>query len=73
MEVAINVVWAQLERHCTDFHATVLYLGKMVMKKGPSMQFVCIVKARSQLVRPKMAFFMGKVECKKYPKPFETP
>ena len=33
------------------------------------MQSVHVVKTVSQPVRPKVVAFMGKVECKKYPKP----
>ena len=40
----------------------------MVMKKRLIMQSVGIMKTGSQPVRPKMAAFMGKIECKKYPK-----
>ena len=32
------------------------------------MESVHIAKTRSQLMRPKVAAFMGKIECKKYPK-----
>ena len=44
------------------------YLGLMLTKKGLIMQSVQIAATRSQLVRSKVAAFMGKVECKKYPK-----
>ena len=40
----------------------------MVMMKGLIMQSVWIATTGSQLVRPKVAAFMGKVECKNYPK-----
>ena len=32
LEAAVNVVQAQLETYCTDFHAMVLYLGQIVTK-----------------------------------------
>ena len=44
------------------------YLGQMVMKIVLTMQSVHIAKTISQPVRPKVAAFTGKVECKKYPK-----
>ena len=40
----------------------------MVTKKGSSMQSVHIAKNRSQPVKHKVVAFMGKIECKKYPK-----
>ena len=68
MVAEVNVVWAQPERYGMDFNATVSYLGQMVMKKGFSMQSIHIAKIRSQPVKPKLVAFMGKIECKKYPK-----
>ena len=38
------------------------------MKKGQIMQSVQVVKTGRQPVRAKVVAFMGKVECKKYPK-----
>ena len=52
----------------SDFYATMSYLGKMVTKMGLIAKSVWVVKTRSQPMRPKVAAFMGKVECKKYPK-----
>ena len=40
----------------------------MVMKKGYNMQSVSIAKTGSQVAKPKVVAFMGKIECKKYPK-----
>ena len=62
MEAAINVVRDQPENYGMDFDATVSYLGQMVMKKKPSIESVCIAKARSQMVRPKVAASTGSVE-----------
>ena len=44
------------------------YLGQMVTKKNLFVQSVHIAKTGSQPVRPKVMAFMGKIECKKYPK-----
>ena len=60
-EAVVNVVCAQSEKYGTDFDAIISYLGQMVMKKGLIMQ----MKTRRQLVRTKVAAFMGKIECKK--------
>ena len=68
LKAVVSVVKAQPEKYGMDFDANVSYLVQMVMKKGPSMQSVHIVKTRSQPVRPKVVAFIGKVECKKYPK-----
>ena len=68
LKAAVNVVWAQPKKYETDFDATVSYLGQMVIKKSLIMQSVHIAKTGIQVVRPKVAAFTGKVECKKYPK-----
>ena len=68
LKAAVNIVQAQPEKCRTDFDATVSYLGQMVMKKGRTMQSVHIAKTGSQLVRPNVAAFRGKIDCKKYPK-----
>ena len=68
MEAAVNVVRAQPEKYGTDFDATMSYLGQRVTEKGPLMQSVHIAKMGSQQVRPKVAAFTAKKECKKHPK-----
>ena len=68
LEAAVNVVGAQPEKYGTDFDTVVSYLGKMVPEKRLIILLVQIATTRSQLVRPKVATFMEKVECKKYPK-----
>ena len=68
LKAGLNLVEAQPEKHGTDFDATVLCLSQMVMKKGTSMQSICIAKTGNQRVKPKLAAFAGKIECKKYPK-----
>ena len=49
------------------------YLGQMVMKKVLTMQSIYTAKTKSQPERTKVAAFMGKVECKKYPKAVWNP
>ena len=68
LKAAVNVVCAQPEKYGTDFDTVASYLGQMVTKKSLIMQSVQIANTRSQRVRPKVAAFRGKVECKKYPK-----
>ena len=68
LEAAVNVVCAKPGKYGMDFDAVVSYLGQMVTKKGVVMQSVPIATTRSQPVRPKVMTFMGKEECKKYPK-----
>ena len=68
LEAVVNVVWAQPEKNGTDFDTPVSYLEQVVMKKGPSMQSIHTARTKSQPVKPKVAAFMGKVECKNYPK-----
>ena len=68
METVVNVVHAQPKKYGMDFNVTVSYLGRMVRKKNLMMQSVHITKTRSQPVMPKVAAFIRKVECKKYPK-----
>ena len=68
LEAAVNIVWAQPEKYGTDFDATVSYLGQMIIKKSLIAQSVQIAKTRHQPVWPKVAAFMEKIECKKYPK-----
>ena len=46
---------------------TVSILGQMVTKKGYAMQFVHIAKTKSQSAMPKVAAFLRKIECKKFP------
>ena len=70
LESAVNVVWAQWEKHGTDFDAIVSYLSKMITTKGSSMQSVHIAKARSLPVKPKVVAFAGKIEYENYPKAF---
>ena len=50
----------------TDFGVTTSYWVQMVMKKSLTMQSAHIAKTGSQLVRPKVAAFMGKIKCTKY-------
>ena len=59
---------AQPEKYGKDFDATVSYLGQIVAKKSYSMQSVHITKTRNQSVKPKVAAFIRKIECKKYHK-----
>ena len=68
LEAMVNVVHAQPEMYGTDFDVVVSYLGQMVTRKGLIMQSVQIATTKSQTVRHKVLAFMGKVECKKYPK-----
>ena len=42
--------------------------NQKIMKKSIIMQSVHIARSGSQPVMPNVAVFMGKVECKKYPK-----
>ena len=49
LEAVVNVVQAQSGKYCMDFDATASYLGQMVMKEDPSMQYVNITKTISQL------------------------
>ena len=64
LEAAVNVVWAQPEKYHKDFDTNVSYLGQMVKNKGCNMQFIHIAKTGSQPVKPKVAAFMWKIECK---------
>ena len=59
---------AQPKMYHKDFDGTVSYLGKMVVKKGNTMQSIPITKTAGQQAKPRVAAFMGKIECKKYPK-----
>ena len=68
LEAVVNVVQAQPKKYGTDFDAAMFYLGQMVMKKSLIMQSLCNAMTRSQPVRPKVAAFLGKIKCKKYPK-----
>ena len=67
MEAIINVVQAQPERYGKDFDATMSYLGQMITKEGNAMQSICVAKTESKVAKPKVAAFMGKIECNKYP------
>ena len=44
------------------------YFGQMVVKNIYTVQSIHIVKTRSQPMKPRVAAFMVKIECKKYPK-----
>ena len=68
LEAVVYVVNAQPERYGTDFDAVASYLGQIVTKEGLIMQSVQIANTGSKPVRPRVAAFMRKVECKKYPK-----
>ena len=65
LEAAVNAVQAQLEKNDKDFDMTVSYLSQMVTKKSYAMQSNCIVKTSSQWAKPRVATFVGKIECKK--------
>ena len=66
LEAVVNVVWAKQEKYGTDYDAIISYLGQKVMKK--SVQSIHSGGTRGQPVKPKVATFMGKIKCKKYPK-----
>ena len=68
LKAVVNVVWAQPEKYGTHFDETASYLGQMVTKKGLSMQYIHILRTRSQMVKPKVAIIRGKVEYKSTPK-----
>ena len=66
LEAAVNVIWAQPERYCKAFDATMSYLDQMVTKKSNNLQSVHIAMTGSQPTKPKLMPFIGKVECEKY-------
>ena len=68
MKAEVNVFQAQPEKDGTDFDTTISNLCQMVTKKILIEQYVDIAKTGSQQVRCKVATFVGKIECKKYPK-----
>ena len=68
LEAAVNVVWAQPEKYGTDLDTTMSYMGQMVTKNSILMQSVHIAETGCQLVKLKVVTFMGKMDCKKYPK-----
>ena len=67
MNQEANLVWAQPQKYGTDLDLTVSYCNQMVMKKGYQMQSIQLAKTGSQPAKTKVAAFMGKIECKKYP------
>ena len=68
LETAVNIVWAQPEKHVKDFDTMVSYLSQTVTKEACNMQSLHIAKTRGQQGKPRVAVFMGKIELKKYPK-----
>ena len=68
LKAVINVVQTQPEKYGKDFDTTMSYLGQMVMKKSKAMQSIQIVMIRSQPLMTMVMTFMGKIDCKKYPK-----
>ena len=61
----VDIVQAQFKKYGKDFDAMMSYLGIRVLKKDYNVQPLYISKTRSQPTRPKVAPFMGKVECEK--------
>ena len=54
LEVAINVIWAQIEKHGKNFDTMMSYLGQMVTKKDHNLQFIQIAKTENKLGNSKV-------------------
>ena len=68
LEEVVNVVQTQSAKYGKNFAAVLSYLGQIATKNNYNMKSVQTAKTRSYPTEPKVAPFMGKIECKICPK-----